>query len=343
MKISDFDYELNPDLIAQEPAKERNKSRLMMVDRESKTWKHCNAFSDIVDFLHKGDVLVLNNTKVLYARLLGHRQTGGKVDMLIIECNGDKATALIQTGKHPQIGEVYTFGSHSAKILGRNDTGWEVDFQGDDVFQIMEEIGRPPLPPYIKRNKEDSESRLKEDIERYQTIYAKEPGSVAAPTAGLHFTPELLQTIKNKGVEILYVTLHVGLGTFLPIREDEVEKHKMHREYYRITPEVAERINLALKENRRIIATGTTSCRTLEAAGRTGKIIPQEGSTDIFIYPGFEYKIVKALITNFHLPKSTLLLLVSAFAGTDFIRQVYKEAVEQKYRFFSYGDAMFIQ
>ena len=343
MKLSEYDYELDSSLIAQEPAKERTKSRLMVLDKTNQTWKHHPQFSDIIQYFHKGDVLVLNNTKVLYARLLGQRQTGGKVDMLILDSCDDQATALIQTGKYPKINEVYNIGKYKARIVERVDSGWHGVFQKNSVFKIMEEIGRPPLPPYVKRTNDEPKERIKEDMERYQTTYAKELGSIAAPTAGLHFTPELLEQLKSKGVQICYITLHVGIGTFLPIREEIIENHTMHSEYYKISQEVADTINQALKENRRIIATGTTTCRTLEATGQTGKIIPTEGATSIFIYPGYKYKIIQALITNFHLPKSTLLLLVSALAGTDFIKQAYKEAVEKKYRFFSYGDAMFIQ
>ncbi|NUM36510.1 MAG: tRNA preQ1(34) S-adenosylmethionine ribosyltransferase-isomerase QueA [Candidatus Brocadiae bacterium] len=342
MKLSDFDYALDPSLIAQEPAKEREESRLLVLDKNLGQWEHKKNFGEILNYFRSGDVLVLNNTKVLHARLLGNRETGGKVDSLLISSFEDKAIAMIQTARCPKVGEKYTFGSYTAKVEKREKDGWLLSFQGVPAFKIMEELGLPPLPPYIKRKGEQRKEKESQDRQRYQTVYAQHPGSIAAPTAGLHFTESLLSQIKQKGVEILYVTLHVGTGTFLPVKCDEIEQHQMHTESYQMAEETAIKINLALKEKRRILATGTTSCRTLETSGKSGQIVPGSGNTNLFIYPGYEYKIVSGLITNFHLPKSTLLLLVSAFAGKDLIFRAYQDAIQKQYRFFSYGDAMFI-
>lgn len=342
MKLSDFDYFLDPSFIAQEPAKTREQSRLLALDKTKGQWEHKKNFGEILNYFRPGDVLVLNNTKVLNARLLGQRVTGGKVDSLIVSSFEDKAIAMIQTARSPKIGEKYLFGPYHAIVEKREEKGWKLCFQGVAVSKIMEEIGFPPLPPYIKRKGEEKKNKEKEDRERYQTVYAIHPGSIAAPTAGLHFTEPILMEARQKGVEILYVTLHVGTGTFLPVKCSEVEQHQMHTETYEITEETAIRVNLALKEKRRVIATGTTSCRTLESSGKSGQVLPGTGSTNLYIYPGFNYKIVNALITNFHLPKSTLLLLVCAFAGTDLVLRAYQDAIEQQYRFFSYGDAMFI-
>ena len=342
MKLSDFDYDLDPSLIAQEPAREREDSRLLVLNRNLGQWEHKKNFREILNYFHPGDVLVLNNTKVLNARLLGNRETGGKVDTLVVSSFEDKAIAMIQTARRPKAGERYFFGPYQAIVEKKEEEGWKLCFQGIAVSKIMEEIGLPPLPPYIKRKGEERKQKEKEDRQRYQTVYARNPGSIAAPTAGFHFTEHLLLEAKQKGVEVLYVTLHVGTGTFLPVKHEEIEQHQMHTETYEILEDTAARINLALKEKRRIIATGTTSCRTLEASGRNGEIVPGKGSTNIYIYPGFSYKIIDALITNFHLPKSTLLLLVSAFAGKDLIMKAYQDAILQKYRFFSYGDAMLI-
>ncbi len=344
MDISAFDYELDPNLIAQEPPCSREESRLLVVNRSQQTWQHAGSFSKITEFLQPGDVLVINNTKVLYARLIGHRKTGGKVDALVLHSEKDHCIALIQTTRIPQTDECFYFEPYTATVIGRTNEGWELDFHGKPVLEILAEIGFPPLPPYIKRKyKAESSSKIQQDKERYQTVYAQIPGSVAAPTAGLHFTKAILDTLRTQQVEIIEVTLHVGTGTFLPIKVKEIEQHQMHHELYEVSDQAALQINQAMAEHRRIIATGTTSCRTLEAAGQTGQIIPGKGQTNLFIYPGYTYKIVQGLITNFHLPKSTLLLLVSAFAGTELIRQVYAEAIQKKYRFYSYGDAMLIQ
>lgn len=347
MEISDFDYELDPALIAQEPALHREESRLLVVDRQNKSWQHYDRFSAIVNFLHPGDVLVINNTKVLYARLVGQRLTGGKVEALVLHSQHDEAEALIQTTRMPKLNEQYHFGPYTATVLGRSEEGWRLRFAGVSVMQIMQEFGLPPLPPYIKRkHSKESPTQVDQhtvaDRERYQTVYAQIPGSVAAPTAGFHFTKELLATLKERGIEIVEVTLHVGTGTFLPIKVDRVEQHQMHHETYEISPAAALVLNQALQQKQRIIATGTTSCRTLEAAGQSGRIMAGQGQTNLFIYPGYSYKIVQSLITNFHLPKSTLLLLVSAFAGSELIQQVYQDAIAHRYRFYSYGDAMFI-
>lgn len=347
MEITEFDYELDPNLIAQEPSQRREESRLLVVDRQTQTWQHYDHFSNIAQFLHPGDVLVLNNTKVLYARLVGHRTSGGKVEALILRSQDNSAEALIQTTHVPKINEPYFFGPHTATVQKRGEEGWILQFTNATVVQVMQEIGLPPLPPYIKRKHSKESTTLTDqhtaqDRERYQTVYAQIPGSVAAPTAGFHFTKTLLEQLKQSGIEIVEVTLHVGTGTFLPIKVAQIEQHKMHYESYNISEQVADTINTALQQGRRIIATGTTSCRTLESAGQTGRIQPGSGQTNLFIYPGYTYRIVRALITNFHLPKSTLLLLVSAFAGTQLIRQAYQSAIACRYRFYSYGDAMFI-
>ncbi len=346
MNITEFDYNLPEELIAQEPPKDREESRLLVVNRNQHTWQHYEKFSLIENYFQPGDVLVLNNTKVLYARLIGKRATGGKVEALILHSQNNIAEALIQTTRRPKEGEKFQFGSYQSTILGRGKEGWNLDFGTANVMKIMQEIGLPPLPPYIKRKYKNEDTtkhpQVLFDRERYQTIYAKVLGSVAAPTAGFHFTPNLLEKLRAKGVEITEVTLHVGTGTFLPIKVEQIEQHVMHYESYSVSPETATIVNTALDQGRRVIATGTTSCRTLESAGVTGRIIPGENETNLFIYPGYNYKIIQGLITNFHLPKSTLLLLVSTFAGTELIRKVYEDAIQKRYHFFSYGDAMFI-
>lgn len=343
MKISEFDYVLPPDLIAQDPSVNREESKLMVVNRQTKTWEHHARFAEIATLLRGDDVLVLNDTKVIPARIVGKRSSGGKVDLLILHYHEDQAEGLLQTTRRPKSGEIYTFGAYQASVTGKGSLGWLLDFAGHPVEKIMDEIGQPPLPPYIKRKRSSSsELARRQDRERYQTVYAKNPGAIAAPTAGMHFTHGLLHRLEEQGVEILHLTLHVGPATFLPIRCDDVEKHVMEQESYVVTAETAQRINQARRAKRRIVAVGTTSCRTLETAGQSGEVIPGHGQTGLFIYPGFTFHIVDALITNFHLPKSTLLLLVSAFAGKDLITTAYQEAIAQKYRFYSYGDAMLI-
>jgi S-adenosylmethionine:tRNA ribosyltransferase-isomerase len=342
MKISEFDYVLPPELIAQEPSPERDKSRLMVVHSKLQTWEHRAIFTEIAEILQPGDVLVLNNTKVIPARLAGVRETGGKVELLIVFYQNGRVEALVQTTRRPRIGEVYTFGPYQAKVIQKGQTGWLLDFGSENIDKVMESIGLPPLPPYIKRKGCDRVERASYDKGRYQTVYAKHPGAVAAPTAGLHFTQSLLEKLAQKGVVIAHVTLHVGPGTFFPVRSEEVEKHVMGKEYFAVTPETAQCINCALQEKRRIVTVGTTTCRTLESAWHKGEVRPGEGLSMLFIYPGFEFHVTQALITNFHLPQSTLLLLVSALAGKDLILRVYQDAVQHRYRFYSYGDAMLI-
>ncbi len=342
MDIADFDYQLPPELIAQEPSLERPSSRLMVLDRKEKRIQHHTNFSEICSYFQAGDVLVLNNTKVVAARLIGQRMTGARSEMLILDCSEDKATAMIQTRKRPQIGENYLLGDVKVKVIGKNERGWEVDFLGQDVREVMEKIGYPPLPPYIKRKGNLADEFASRDLNRYQTVYAKEPGAIAAPTAGLHFTEELLEQLQAKGVEVAYVTLHVGVGTFLPVRTDKVEDHEMQSEKYEVSEATSKVVNKALAEKRRVIAVGTTTCRTLETAQKDGYLPSGQGDSRLYIYPGFQFQIISGLVTNFHLPKSTLILLVSAFAGKDFIFRAYEEAILEKYRFYSYGDAMIL-
>lgn len=338
MKLTDFSYELPKELIAQHPAEPRDHARLMLYDRKTGAVEHKH-FYDLVDELRAGDVLVFNDSKVIPARLYGKRvPTGGKVEVLLLTPVGeDRWEVLVKPGKKALPGTTIEFpGGLQAEVLDRTDFGGRVvHFTYDGVFDdIIDKIGEMPLPPYIHEKMEDPNE--------YQTIYARERGSAAAPTAGLHFTDELLQKIRDKGVEEVFVTLHVGLGTFRPVEEENIEDHQMHSEFYSITPEAADAINRAKAEGRRIIAVGTTSIRTLESAGTTGKLKAGSGWTNIFIYPGFTFHIVDALVTNFHLPESTLLMLISALSTREQILHAYEIAVKEKYRFFSFGDAMFI-
>lgn len=338
MKLTDFSYELPKELIAQHPAEPRDHARLMLYDRKTGAVEHKH-FYDLVDELKAGDVLVFNDSKVIPARLYGKRvPTGGKVEVLLLTPVGeDRWEVLVKPGKKALPGTTIEFpGGLQAEVLDRTDFGGRVvHFTYDGVFDdIIDKIGEMPLPPYIHEKMEDPNE--------YQTVYARERGSAAAPTAGLHFTDELLQKIRDKGVEEVFVTLHVGLGTFRPVEEENIEDHQMHSEFYSITPEAADAINRAKAEGRRIIAVGTTSIRTLESAGTTGKLKAGSGWTNIFIYPGFTFHIVDALVTNFHLPESTLLMLISALSTREQILHAYEIAVKEKYRFFSFGDAMFI-
>ena len=340
MKVTEFDYELPEELIAQTPIKKRDESRLMVLNRKEQTIEH-KIFKDIIDYLKPGDVLVRNNTKVIPARLYGKKETGAKVEFLLLNnIEGDIWESIVRPGNKLHVGTKVIFGDGilEATILEVMPGGTrKVEFKYDGIFnEILDKIGLMPLPPYIHES-------LKEK-DRYQTVYAKYDGSAAAPTAGLHFTPELLEKIQEKGVEIANVTLHVGIGTFRPVKEDTVEAHKMHSEHFYIKQEDVDKINKAKQEGRRVIAVGTTSCRVLESIAdeNTGMVKPIEGDTEIFIYPGYKFKCIDGLITNFHLPQSTLLMLVSALAGKHFIMKAYKEAVKEKYRFFSFGDAMFI-
>ena len=339
MKVSDFNYELPEELIAQVPLEKRDESRLMVLDRDKQTIEH-KKFKDIIDYLEPGDCLVRNNTKVIPARIYGKKETGAHVEFLLLNnIEGDIWESIVRPGNKLHVGTKVIFGDGllTADILEIMPGGTrKVEFHYKGIFnEILDKIGLMPLPPYIHEELKDND--------RYQTVYAKYEGSAAAPTAGLHFTPELLQKIQDKGVKIANVTLHVGIGTFRPVKEDEVEKHQMHSEHYYIKKEDVEKINQTKKEGKRIIAVGTTSCRVLETiADENGMVKETEGDTQIFIYPGYKFKCLDGLITNFHLPQSTLLMLVSALAGKDFIMKAYNEAVKEKYRFFSFGDAMFI-
>ena len=340
MKTSDFYFELPEELIAQDPLEDRSNSRLMVIDKKTGARKH-KIFKDILGLLKSGDCLVLNNTKVIPARLIGEREeSGGKVELLLLKRQeNDVWETLVKPGKKCRKGAKLTFGEGllKATILEVLEDGNRlIQFSYQGIFEeILDQLGQMPLPPYITHQLKDKN--------RYQTVYAKNEGSAAAPTAGLHFTKELLQEIENKGIIIANVTLHVGLGTFRPVKVDDVTSHHMHSEYYEVEPSEAEKINLAKKEGRRVICVGTTSCRTIESAANEQGIV-QAGSdnTEIFIYPGYQFKVMDCLITNFHLPESTLLMLVSALAGKENMMEAYQDAVNERYRFFSFGDAMFI-
>lgn len=339
MRTSDFYYDLPEELIAQEPIFPRDASRLLMMHRDSGAVED-RTFRDVLSFLKPGDCLVLNDSRVLPARLYGHRETGAAVELLLLNPYGmDEWEVLAGPGKKARPGDVLTFGEGllTAEVLEIVEGGnRRVKFRYDgNFYEILDRIGQMPLPHYIKKELTDRE--------RYQTVYAKDRGSAAAPTAGLHFTPELLQEIRDKGVDIAFVTLHVGLGTFRPVKVDEITDHTMHAEHYALSAENAAIINRTKERGGRVIAVGTTSCRTLESIGmQDGKIHPADGWTDIFIYPGYEFQVLDGLLTNFHLPESTLIMLVSAFAGYDHTMAAYRHAVEEKYRFFSFGDAMLI-
>lgn len=340
MRTEDFDYNLPEELIAQHPADKRDFSRLMVVDRKTgkREDKH---FYDIIDYLNEGDLLVMNDTRVIPARLFGHRE--GKeeeIEVFLLEnIEDDKWEVLVRPGKKMKIGTKCIFSDElSLEVVDiKEDGNRVVEFFYDGIFQeILDRLGNMPLPPYIKE-------KLK-DKERYQTVYSKNPGSVAAPTAGLHFTKELLKKIEEKGVKLAYITLNVGLGTFRPVKVDDVKNHKMHSEFYQIRKETADLINETKKNNKRIISAGTTTTRTLESVyKKNGQIKEDSGWTDIFIYPGFEFNVIDCQITNFHLPKSTLIMLVSALASKEIILDAYRDAVDKKYRFFSFGDAMFLK
>lgn len=337
-KKSDFYYDLPEELIAQTPATPRDSSRLLIYDRKADKTEH-KIFRDIYDYLKSGDVLVINNTKVLPARMFAHTEHGGAVEVLLLKrLEKDKWEVLVKPGKKCTVGKKLIISDElSLTVEGITDSGERiVKFCYDGVFEeILERVGSMPLPPYIKAKLEDKN--------RYQTVYAKHDGSAAAPTAGLHFTPELLKRIKEKGVEVAEVLLHVGLGTFRPVKEEIITDHKMHSEYFEIGEKAAEIITRAKREGRRVIAVGTTSVRTIEsAADENGFIKPCNGNTQIFIYPPYKFKCVDALITNFHLPESTLIMLVAALTGREKILSLYETAVHEKYRFFSFGDAMLV-
>lgn len=341
MKVADFDYNLPEELIAQTPLKKRDLSRLLVLDKNTGDISHKH-FKDIIDYLEEGDTLVLNNTKVLPARLIGIKEeTNAVIEVLLLNnIEKDNWECLVKPARRIKLGTIVSFGDGElkAKCIYEGEEGIRhFEFIYDGIFlEVLEKLGTMPLPPYIHEKLEDQS--------RYQTVYAKEVGSAAAPTAGLHFTEELLKSIEEKGVNICYVTLHVGLGTFRPVAVDTIEDHKMHSEYYQMSKEVAEVLTRTRKNGKRIIAVGTTSTRTLETImSKYGEFRECSGFTDIFIYPGYEFKGIDNLITNFHLPKSTLVMLVSALAGRENILNAYNVAVKEKYRFFSFGDAMYIK
>lgn len=341
MKTADFDYDLPQELIAQDPLEQRDSSRLLILDKETGERTH-KIFHDIIDYLHEGDCFVINNTKVIPARLIGEREgTGGKVEVLLLKRRSDNVwETLVKPGKKARPGMRLSFGDGllHAEVQEVVDEGNRlIRFEYEGIFEeILDQLGQMPLPPYITHQLKDKN--------RYQTVYAKYEGSAAAPTAGLHFTEELLEQIRAKGVKIARVTLHVGLGTFRPVKVEDVTEHHMHTEFYHVSEEAADIINETKKQGGRVICVGTTSCRTIEsAADDQGIVHATEGDTDIFIYPGYQFKVLDCLITNFHLPESTLLMLVSALAGKENIMAAYREAVEMRYRFFSFGDAMFIK
>ena len=340
MKTSDFNYDLPPELIAPTPLERRDGSRLLVLDRETGAMEHRH-FYDLPEYLHPGDCLVLNDSRVLPARLLGHRvPSGGAVEVLLLQDKGDGVwECLTRPGKKTQPGTELSFGDGelTATVVGALDGGNKlVQFHYEGIFlEVLERLGKMPLPPYIKEELEDGE--------RYQTVYSRVNGSAAAPTAGLHFTREMLDSIAAMGVNIAYVTLHVGLGTFRPVKADEITEHHMHSEFCMISAETAALLNRTRAAGGRIICVGTTSCRTLESfANDDGTFEEKSGWTDIFIYPGYRFKAMDALITNFHLPESTLIMLVSAFAGREHVLKAYEEAVRERYRFFSFGDCMLI-
>ena len=340
MELKDFTYNLPPELIAQDPLTDRSSSRLMVLDRKTGKIEH-KVFSDIINYLNPGDCLVINDTKVIPARLMGVKpETGAAIEILLLKrMENDCWECLVKPGKKARPGAVIEFGDGKLKgeIMEVLEEGNRIiKFSYEGIFEeILDELGQMPLPPYITHKLQDKN--------RYQTVYAKYEGSAAAPTAGLHFTPELLDAIRNKGVDIASVTLHVGLGTFRPVKVEKVEEHHMHSEFFCVEKEAADKINRARANGNRVICVGTTSCRTLESAANEDGTIPvKSGDTEIFIYPGYKFKAVDCLITNFHLPESTLLMLISALADRETILRAYEEAVNERYRFFSFGDAMII-
>lgn len=341
LTLEDFDYDLPHELIAQTPIKKRDSSRLLELDRKTGEMQDKH-FYDIIDQLNPGDAVVMNNSRVMPARLYGVKpETGGHAEVLLLHnTEGDEWETLMKPAKRAKVGTVISFGDGklTATVTAEKEDGIRmIEFHYDGIFmEILESLGETPLPPYIKEKLDDPD--------RYQTVYAKENGSAAAPTAGLHWTKELLQKVQDKGVKLVYLTLHVGLGTFRPVEEDNIDDHKMHSEFYRLDEDAAKTLNEVRQNGGRIIATGTTSIRTLETIGSKfdGEIKPDSGWTDIFIKPGYQWKVVNAFITNFHLPKSTLVMLVAAFTGRDMILKAYQHAIDEKYRFFSFGDAMFI-
>ncbi|MDT0595901.1 tRNA preQ1(34) S-adenosylmethionine ribosyltransferase-isomerase QueA [Glaciecola petra] len=342
MKISDFDFELPEQLIAKYPTQQRSASRMLCLDGKTGSIHHSN-FVDVVGLINEGDLLIFNNTRVIPARLFGQKESGGKIEVMLERVLADNsALAHIKASKSPKEGSrLLLEGGLSATMLGRQGALFHIIFDGDDsVFDLLERHGHMPLPPYIDRPDEDA------DKERYQTVYNKKPGAVAAPTAGLHFDDEILDKLKNKGVNFAFVTLHVGAGTFQPVRVENIEDHQMHAEYAEVSQDVVDLIIQTKASGKRVIAVGTTSVRSIESAAHasdTDLLVPFLSDTSIFIYPGFNFKVIDCMLTNFHLPQSTLMLLISAFAKRDHVMQAYAEAIEKEYRFFSYGDAMFIE
>jgi S-adenosylmethionine:tRNA ribosyltransferase-isomerase len=339
MHLSDFHYQLPENLIAHFPKEKRTDSRLLCVEWKSKIFTH-EKFQHILNLISSDDLLVLNNTKVIPARLFGQKETGGKVEVLIERILDEhRVLAHVRASKSPKIESKIIFSENiSARILARQDNLFELEFlNANPVLKVLEEIGHIPLPPYINRADETA------DHHRYQTVYAEHPGAVAAPTAGLHFDEQLLEKLKEKGVEIVFVTLHVGAGTFQPVRVEKIEEHVMHAEYLEVSAEICEKVKATKAKGGRVIAVGTTSVRCLETAAASGVIKPYQGDTQLFIYPGYQFACVDVLITNFHLPCSTLLMLVCAFAGYEKIMAAYQEAINREYRFFSYGDAMWLE
>lgn len=340
MKLSDFDYYLPKELIAQDPSEIRDQSRLMIVDRAKESISH-RVFRDIVEYLSPGDTIVLNDTKVLPARLWGiKKDTGAKIEVLLLKKTGiDTWETLVKPGKKAKPGHKLVFGQGEleGEILETTEIGGRIiRFSYQGMFEeVLDKLGQMPLPPYITKELADKD--------RYQTVFARHQGSAAAPTAGLHFTPLLLQSLENKGVRVAFVTLHVGLGTFRPVKEEEITKHQMHAEYYELSQETVEIIKNSKEQGKKVVAIGTTTTRVLESvAAQLGELRPYQGWTHIFIYPGFKFQVIDALLTNFHLPKSTLLMLISALANRELILEAYEQAVKERYRFFSFGDAMLI-
>ena len=341
MKLSDFHFELPEHLIAKHPTKTRSASRMLHLDGKTGDVQHRD-FVDILDCLRPHDLLVFNNTRVIPARLFGQKPTGGKVEILIERVLSDNtAYAHMKSSKSPKTGSlIHVEGDLAVSVLGRKDSLFHIQFESNgSIFELLEQHGHMPLPPYIDRPDEDS------DKERYQTVYNEKPGAVAAPTAGLHFDDDILAKIRDKGINTAFVTLHVGAGTFQPVRVDNIEEHQMHAEYAEVPIEVVNAVRTAKQAGGRVIAVGTTSVRSLESAAQAsqGELAAFQSDTSIFIYPGFEFKVVDAMITNFHLPESTLMMLISAFAGRDHVMAAYAQAIHEEYRFFSYGDAMFIE
>lgn len=336
-KTSDFDYFLPPELIAQYPLPERSASRLLCVDRKKGVIQH-QQFSELIAKINANDLIIFNDTKVIPARLFGAKETGGQIECLVERIlSSHRVLAYLRASKSPAVGSLLNFSAGKAKVMGRKENLYELEFQtSQSVIEFLHQYGEIPLPSYIKRSAE------KNDLQRYQTVYADKEGAVAAPTAGLHFDEGILQQLTEKGVSQCYVTLHVGAGTFQPVRADVLQEHIMHFEYVEVSSKVCEAVAQCRQRGGRVIAVGTTVVRSLETAAKTGVLIPYQGETNLFIYPGFQFNCVDALVTNFHLPKSTLLMLVCAFGGYELMMRAYEKAVQQQYRFFSYGDAMFI-